>query len=159
MAESRGEASAATAAGISPPPGTTELGIDIIKVDRAQSVRGGNPATPPGDLGSILSFVDTTAAPGIYRYQIEATGEGFLEGRSGTGPLQVFAAGFHVVAPSRVIGEREVVPDAPDRLNAILRVELVARNRETRKGDARRSGDHAIRMRVGPGGGLPVIRP
>ncbi len=34
MAESRGEASAATAAGISPPPGTTELGIDIIKVDR-----------------------------------------------------------------------------------------------------------------------------
>jgi holo-[acyl-carrier protein] synthase len=34
MAESRGEPSAATAAGISPPPGTTELGIDIIKVGR-----------------------------------------------------------------------------------------------------------------------------
>lgn len=34
MAESRGEASAATHAGFAPPPGTTELGIDIIKVDR-----------------------------------------------------------------------------------------------------------------------------
>src|SRR5687767_13520723 len=34
MAESQGEAGAATGAGIAPPPGTTELGIDIIKVDR-----------------------------------------------------------------------------------------------------------------------------
>ncbi|MCB1028060.1 MAG: CoA transferase, partial [Microthrixaceae bacterium] len=114
-------------AGIGPAPFAAmmlaDLGADIVRVDRAGNVSGGDPALPPGDLltrGRRSIGVDLKSAAGVeVVLDLIEQADGFLEGfrpgvaeRLGIGPDEALARNPKLVY-GRMTGWGQDGPYAP----------------------------------------------